>query len=150
VCLFSEGAARERRCVPLSARRQSPTVRSPHRAGWSASEATQVRHLDEHAAPRRLIRPDAGDPLILLKAALLDERAVAGVEERAGPELVRREKIGQRLILRAVELHDGAQEEVAGELIRRLGVEDADRVDALAGRVAIERDALEIDRLRES
>ena len=65
-------------------------------------------------------------------------------------QLVRGQKVGERLISRAVELDDGAEKEMIRELVRRLRVDNVDRIDALAGRLAIERDALEVHRLRQA
>ena len=98
-----------------------------------SSESPEIRRLQEHSPPRRLIRSDTFQPAIPAEFPLLDERSISGVKQRAGMELVRREKVGERLIARAVELNDRAQKEVIGELIRGFRVDDMDRVDALAG-----------------
>src|SRR5256885_4252863 len=116
----------------------------------SSPETIQIGGLQEQPAPDGLIATDTHGPLIVLIVALLDQRAVAGEEHRSWSELVRGQEIGEHLRPRAVVLRDGAEEEMAGELIRGLRIEDVERVDALAGRFALERDPLEVDLFRKA
>src|SRR5439155_10223789 len=110
------------------------------------SETIEIRSLDEQAAARGLVSAGARDPGVVSEIALLDERAVAGVEHRAWPELVRSQEVSQHPRPRTVQLRDGAEKEMTGELICGLRVEDVDGINPLAGRFTIERDPLEIDR----
>src|SRR5438105_1225564 len=122
---------------------------APERAR-SSPETIQIGGLQEEPALDGLIATDTHGPPIVLIVALLDQRAVVGEEHRSWSELVRSQEIGEHLRSRAVVLRDGAKEEMAGELIRGLRIEDVERVDALAGRFALERDPLEVDLLRKA
>jgi hypothetical protein len=56
-------------------------------ASEGSSEPIEIRGFEEQAPARRLVSAGARDPGVVSEIALFDQRAVAGVEHRAGPEL---------------------------------------------------------------
>src|SRR5436190_13544762 len=144
--------ARRESYLNASRNRISPPCRPPSCRPPTErfSEAIEIRGFEEQAPARGLVSAGARDPGVVSEVALLDQRAVAGEEDRPGPELVRGQKIGEHLRPGAVELRDGAEKEMVGELISGLRVEDMDGVHTFAGGFAIERDPLEIDRFRQT
>ena len=95
---------------------------------WRRLEARPVRGLEEERASRRRVAIE-----FQLVVRPSEQRAVPGVDDGAGRQLVRREKIGQHALARRVELRDGADEEPRAELIGVPQVDDVDAVGVEAG-----------------
>src|SRR5918993_5697937 len=109
----------------------------------------QIGRLEEEPTPGADIPPLSLEPLSVAQLALLEQRTVAGVDDRAGAQLVRAEQVRQDPALIAVVLCDCTDEQLRRELIGRPRVQNVDGVHPRTGVRTIEGHTRVVDLLAE-